>query len=239
MIEIIPAILPENIEEIREKMSLVNGLVNIVQVDICDGRFVPNTTWPYKNDNEGSFEKIIGEEEGFPFWDSLDFEVDLMVKNPEKVVEEWVNAGAKRLVLHIESSGDIRGLLEKLRNEYGYSGENPLGIDIGLALDVKTPNEAVYEFLGPQTDGKSLIDFVQFMGIDRVGFQGESFDETVLDKIRELRNNFPEIIISVDGGVNLENAHDIVEAGASRLISGSAIFDSRDISATIEEFSSL
>jgi len=239
MVEVIPAILPENIEEIREKMSLVNGLVNIVQVDVCDGKFVPNTTWPYKNDDEGSFEKIVGEEEGFPFWDSLDFEADLMVENPEEVVKEWINAGAKKLVFHIESSGDIHGLLEKLRDEYGYTGDNPLSIDIGLALDVKTPNEAVYEFLSPQTDGKYLVDFVQFMGIDRVGFQGQEFDIEVLEKIKELRSNFPEIIISVDGGINLENAHEIIEAGANRLISGSAIFESGDVPGAIEEFSQL
>jgi ribulose-phosphate 3-epimerase len=235
MVEVIPAILPENIEEIREKMSLVNGLVNIVQVDVCDGKFVSNTTWPYKNDNEGSFEKIIGEEEGFPFWDSLDFEVDLMVKNPEEVVEEWINAGAKRLVLHVESSDNIYGLIKKLRDEYGYSGDNPFDIDIGLSLDVKTSNEAIYEFLNPQADGKSLINFVQFMGIDRVGFQGESFDETVLNKIKEMRNNFPSITISVDGGVNLNNAYEIVEAGANRLISGSAIFESGDVGKALEE----
>ena len=236
MIEVIPAILPENIEEIREKMSLVNGLVNIVQVDVCDGKFVPNTSWPYKND-DGSFEKIIEEEEGFPFWDSLDFEADLMVENPEEIVREWINAGAKRLILHVESSSDIHGLLEKLRNEYGYSGDNPLSVDIGLALDVKTPNEAVYEFLGPQANGKYLVDFVQFMGIDHVGFQGEAFDEKVLDKIKELRNNFPEMTISVDGGINLENAYEVVEAGANRLISGSAIFESGDIPGVIEELS--
>ena len=235
MVEVIPAILPENIEEIREKMSLVNGLVDIVQVDICDGKFVPNTTWPYKNDEEGSFQKIIGEEEGFPFWDSIDFEADLMVENPEEVVEEWINAGAKRLVLHIESCRNMRGLLEKLREEYGYSGDNPLSIDIGLALDVKTPNEAVYELLSPQTDGKFLVDFVQFMGIDRVGFQGEAFDEVVLDKIREMRSNFPEIVISVDGGVNLDNAYEMTEAGVNRLISGSAIFESGDVAKAIEE----
>ncbi|MGB8815938.1 MAG: hypothetical protein WCC74_01710 [Minisyncoccia bacterium] len=239
MTEIIPAILPEDIEEIREKMSLVNGLVNLVQVDVCDGKFVPSKSWPYVNDNEGNFEKIVGEEEGFPFWDSIDIEVDLMVENPEEATRKWINAGAKRLVLHIESSGDIRGLLEKLRDEYGYSGDNSLGIDIGLALDVKTPNEAVYEFIGLRANGKYLVDFVQFMGIDQIGFQGQTFDEKVLEKIRSLRNDFPEMIISVDGGVTLENAYDIVEAGANRLISGSTIFGSEDIGGIIEELENI
>lgn len=234
MIEVIPAILPEDIEEIREKMSFVNGIVNIVQIDVCDGRFVPSVGWPYKND-EGSFEKIVAEEEGFPFWDSLDFEVDLMVENPENVVEEWVNAGAKRIVLHIESSENILELVKKLRGEYGYSGDNPLSIDIGLALNIETPNEELYEFLNTQANGRSLIDFVQFMGIREVGFQGQVFDDNVLGKIRELRGMFPEAIISVDGGVSYETAPLIIEAGVNRLISGSAVFDSTDIKGSIDE----
>ena len=234
MIEVIPAILPENIDEVRDKMSFVNGIVNIVQIDVCDGRFVPSVSWPFKNDG-GEFEKIIDEDEGFPFWNSLDFEVDLMVENPENVAEEWVRAGAKRLVLHIESSENILDVVKKLRGEYGYSGDNPLSIDIGLALNIETPNEELYEFLNTQANGRSLVDFVQFMGIREVGFQGQVFDDNVLGKIRELRSMFPEAIISVDGGVNTETAPQLIEAGVNRLISGSAVFDSADIKGAIDE----
>jgi len=162
-----------------------------------------------------------------------------MVHNPENVVDTWIRVGAKRLVLHIESSDDIRGLVERLRSDYGYSKDDPLNIEIGLALNVETPNDEIYEFLKVQEDGKVLIDFVQFMGIQEIGFQGQSFDTVVLEKIAEMRASFPEVIISVDGGVTADNAQDIVDAGANRLISGSAVFESDDVNSTIEMFKNI
>jgi ribulose-phosphate 3-epimerase len=234
MTDIIPAIIPESFEDLQEKMSLVNGLTHLVQIDVCDGKFVPSKCWPYVGDHEGAFRSITEEEQGFPFWESLDFEVDLMVAQPERVVEDWIRAGAKRLVIHLESSKNIKDLIKDLREKYGWYGDSPLVVEIGLAVNMNTPNEEIFEYLDPNTDGRSLVDFVQFMGIREIGFQGQLFDERVLAKIRELRHMYPDTIISVDGGVTLENAHDIVEAGVNRLISGSAIYESGDIKEVIE-----
>jgi ribulose-phosphate 3-epimerase len=234
MTEIIPAILPTDLDDLREKMARISGLAPIVQIDVCDGKFVPSKTWPYVKGGMDEFTKIIEEDEGFPFWDSLDLEIDLMVRNPEEVVRDWIKAGAKRLVFHLESAPRIIETIEELRAEYGTAKDEIFGLEIGIALDIRTPNEEVFEALDLiDQDGDSIIDFVQFMGIENVGFQGQELDDRVLEKISDLRNLYPNIHISVDGGVNFDNASDLISAGATRLVSGSAILDSVDIAEAI------
>jgi ribulose-phosphate 3-epimerase len=234
MIEIIPAVLPKDFDDLRDHMAQVSGLAPIIQIDVCDGKFVPSKTWPYVKGGMDEFARITAEDEGFPFWDSLDFEIDLMVKHPEEVAEGWIKAGAKRLVFHIESAPNILEIIEKLREEYGTAKEETFGLEIGVALDIRTPNEEVYEILDMvDEDGDSIIDFVQFMGIDNVGFQGQEFNDEVLEKISDLRDLYPNTPISVDGGVSFDNASDLISAGATRLISGSTIFESGDIAEAI------
>ncbi len=239
MAEVIPAIIPESFEDLREKMSLVNELVPVVQVDVCDGKFVPSKSWPFVND-KGDFEQLIRESEGFPFWETLDFEADLMVANPEDgMAEDWIKAGAKRIILHEESSDKILKFVKKLRKEYGYFGDSAITMEIGIGINVDTPDEVLDVYLKTDELGRSLADFVQFMGIDKIGYQGQSFDERDFEKIRNLREKYPEAIISVDGGVNLENAPDLVEAGVNRLVSGSAIYESENIEEAIEEMKNI
>lgn len=240
MTEIIPAILPEDIDDLREKLSLISGIVPLAQIDVCDGKFTPTKTWPYKKGVDETFLRIVGQEEGFPFWDSVDFEVDLMVRHLENIIDDWIAAGAKRVIVHIESTPDPLSLIRKIKQEYGTVSESSYGVEVGAALNMETPNEEIYDLLNEVDDeGASAIDFVQFMGIENIGYQGEPFDEKVFEKIRDLREKFPETIISIDGGVSLENAAELIEAGANRLVSGSAIFESGDIAGTIEVFQNL
>jgi len=236
MVEVIPAILPKDLDDLRDKMSQISGRVPLVQIDICDGKFVPSKTWPYVKGGMDEFDRIKSEDEGLPFWDSLDFEIDLMIRNPEEVVFDWVMVGAKRLVLHLESAPDILDTIKKLRAEYGTAKEENFGLEIGVALDIKTSNEEVYKILDlKDEDGESIIDFVQFMGIDNMGFQGQEFNDQVLEKISDLRVLYSNIPISVDGGVNFDNAADLISAGATHLISGSAVFESGDIAKAIND----
>jgi ribulose-phosphate 3-epimerase len=235
MVEVTPAILEADLESLRGRMAQISGLSSTVQIDICDGKFVGNKTWPYVKGGMEEFARITAEDEGFPFWDSLDFEIDLMVRHPESIIEDWIKAGAKSIVLHIESAPNILEIIEKLREEYGTAKDEAFGLQIGIALGVNAPNEEVFEILNMvDEDGDSIVDFVQFMGIEQVGFQGQEFDERVLEKISDLRNLYPNIQISVDGGVNLDNAADLISAGATRLVSGSAIFESDDIAEAID-----
>ncbi len=83
---------------------------------------------------------------------------------------------------------------------------------------------------------EGVVDFVQCMGIAHIGFQGEPFDEQVLETIQELRQSYPEMDISIDGGVSVENLVDLQEAGANRFVSGSGIFDHGIPQENIEQF---
>lgn len=210
-IEIVPAILPKNIKEIEEKLFLVRGLVKKVQIDICDGFFVSNKTWPYNSSDSDVFSRIYTEREGLPFWQEFDFEVDLFVKKPEEVLERWISAGAKSLVIHLKSTENLEQIIKNINSR----------VEVGLGIETE----------GHLVDFEKYIpsvSFIQFMGIKKIGFQGQEFNQKVLEVIKETRSKYPDLQISIDGGVNLENAKKIIESGANKLIFGSAIFGSPD-----------
>jgi ribulose-phosphate 3-epimerase len=234
MTEVLPAIIPQSFEDLKDKMALVKGIVKMVQIDICDGKFVPSKSWPYIGD-EGEFENLGKEDEGFPFWQNMDFELDMMIRNPEEVSEAWIHAGAKALIFHIESSPKILDFIKELRKKYGYAKDTVAGIDIGVAISIETPNENLDDFMIKDEEGRYLVDFVQFMGIRKIGFQGQDFDEEILEKIKNFRKKYSDIIIGVDGAVNFDTYQDLVKAGANKLVSGSALYDSEDIKEAIEE----
>lgn len=101
-------------------------------------------------------------------------------------------------------------------------------IAMGLAIDPDTDIDEVMEYI-------PSFDFVQCMGIAKIGYQGQPFDESVLEKINIIRNVFPNMPISVDGGVSAETARDLVGAGATRLIAGSAIMGAESTNEAIAE----
>lgn len=219
--EIIPAILPKDFTELDEKIGLVKGFVKTVQIDICDGQFVQNATWPYKK-HDDSYEKILKEEEGLPGWQQLNFEIDLMVNHPEKVVEEWIMTGAHRIIIHIEAKGDIEDAIKKIDGR----------VEIALAMGIETPVNILDAY-------KDKIQSVQLMGIDHIGFQGQTFNTKVIDKIKEVKIKYPEMKVSVDGGVSLETAPSLIEAGVDRLVIGSAIFGTDNAIESIKSFKRL
>src|SRR3989338_519169 len=223
MPEIIPAIMPKTIGDISEKVSLVNGLVRFVQIDVMDGIFVPNISWPYSDIVE--FEELVKEDSGLPYWQDVEYEFDLMIENPLKILDVLINLDAGRIIFHIEgtSENEIIEAIEKAKE---------VSIEVGVSLGNDTSLEALSPFM-------DKIDFVQLMGISRIGFQGQPFDKRVIPRIRQLKKNYPNLIISIDGGVNFETAPLLVEMGADRLVSGSAIFESGNIKWAIEELFSV
>ena len=96
MKEIIPAIIPKNFEDLEEKMSNVFKLVPLVQIDVLDGSLSQARAWPYQSPSRRDtfFDSIIKEEQGFPFWQDLEFEAHLMVREPDRIIADWINAGA-------------------------------------------------------------------------------------------------------------------------------------------------
>ncbi|TSD03448.1 MAG: ribulose-phosphate 3-epimerase [Parcubacteria group bacterium Athens0714_16] len=221
--EIIPAIIPESFEHLSEQLSMVRDIAPLVQIDIVDGFFAPVTTWPYINKNDLDFKKIIEQEEGMPFWQDFNFEMDLMIQNPEKTIDNWINIGAINLIIHIESTNEIEKIIEKIKNS---------NIAVGISLNPSTPNEKIYPLI-------EKINFVQFMGNDKIGHHGVELDERIYEKIKDLRNKYPNLPISVDIGVNRETIQLLVDAGANKLISGSAIFDADNIEEAFEELKNL
>jgi ribulose-phosphate 3-epimerase len=247
MVDIIPAILPDTFKEIETKTALVAGSVPWVQLDVCDGTFVNSRSWPYTSHghwpihnhhtghahvspaaNDPHFKKIVSQGEGLPHWQKLEYEIDLMVAHPTPaLIDQWISAGAARALIHIESisPGEMSALIRHVREK---------NFELGLAIGVQTSSSILLSYLEDTT-------FVQFMGIERIGYQHQEFaGERVLDKIRAFHGSHPEIVISVDGGVTLENAKALVEAGASRLVCGSAVFGNHptksSVSGAIAEF---
>lgn len=219
--EIIPAILPKDFAELTEKVALMKGFAQTIQIDVCDGQFTPVPSWPYRK-RDDSFERIMHEEQGLPGWEDAEFEIDLMANKPEDVINDWVQAGAARIILHVEARGNLKEAIALMRDR----------VEIGMALNIETP----VDLLAPYAED---IAFIQCMGIDRIGYQHQAFDPKVVEKIAEIRKKYPNIPISIDGGVSLESAPRLIEAGAARLVIGSAIFDSENPIDAVHSFNEL
>lgn len=211
MNEIIPAVIAENFADLGNHLSRVAKLVKTVQIDVMDGSIAGRSSWPYKK-ADTSFEKILEESEGMPFWDILNYEIHLMLDKPEEKIEDWVRAGATRIIIHPETTRSFDSIIET------YSE----ALEIGIAIGLDVPLAQIASYL-------EKVKTLQFMGIKHIGYQGEPFDRNVLGKIHELRSSYPNHIISVDGGVTLENAKSILDAGANRLVVGSTIFNAPNI----------
>lgn len=231
MNEIIPAILPKDYEDLKNKLALIRGRVPLVQIDLCDGIYVKNKTWPFNEITESNshFSKILREEEGMPFWEDIDFELDLMVSDAVENFDIYTKLGPRRIIFHLNSFEDLEEFKSFLEGIDPYVRDS---FEIGIAVTVSTDIKNVDLFV-------NLVDFVQVMGIEHIGFQGEEFTEKCLDYIKTLREKYKDLVISVDGGINLETGKKILIAGANRLVSGSAIFNQDDIIGAIEEFQNL
>jgi len=231
MIEVVPAIIPENFKHLCGEVEKVVPFVSRVQVDVMDGKFAPTTTWPYNGRDELTFEKLVKKEETLPHVKSLIYELDMLVEKPEEHIDKWMAAGIKSLIIHIESTNELQSIIERAKEKY---------VEVGIALNPSTRVELLDPWIDQVDSADSpQVAFVQFMGNDKIGYHGVSLDSFVLPHITRLRKKHPALIISIDIGVTEETAPILVEAGVSRLVSGSAIFNSENIEETIKTFQSL
>ncbi|MDB5194302.1 MAG: ribulose-phosphate 3-epimerase, ribulose-phosphate 3-epimerase [Parcubacteria group bacterium] len=229
MANIIPAVLADTYDDVEEKLSLCAGHVALVHIDVMDATLTRLATWPYNGLSE-EWERVKREEAGFPYWEEFNFEAHLMVKDPAAIAEDWIRAGAERLIVHYESFGNDDACSEallKLATHFGEGNEH-LKIEIGLAVNLSTPVSAILPHV-------LECDFIQLMAIDEIGSQGQMFQEGAFNKMRELKAVYPETIIAIDGGVNMENAEKLVEAGVERLVVGSAIFKAENPFEALED----
>jgi ribulose-phosphate 3-epimerase len=217
-IDIVPAILPHTFAELEDGLGRAASIAPLVQIDIVDGHYAKPKSWPYR-DGKNFSTIIVEQEQGLPHWAELDFEFDLMVRDPERVAMDYVRAGASRVVVHAAAPG-----AQKALETYTALNEREVGASViipGVALSVDDHPD----ILLPMTD---QFDYVQVMGIAREGHQGEALDPRSLVLVERLRRRYPRLPIQVDGGVRLENVKQLVAAGATRLVCGSAIFGAED-----------
>lgn len=197
MIPIVPAIIPKSEDQLRLMLSKLDFSTEI-HIDVVDGEFVPYVSWPY--DPVGEPLTIKDMTDGFTL------EVDLMVSKPLPEAEKWIEAGADMLVFHVETIGlqDFTNFVQQTSVSIGISALNDTSTDI------------VLKYI-------AVADYVQLMGIAKIGAQGQSFDDRVLERIGMIKKDFLNLPISVDGSMNKETILKVKEAGANRIIVGSAV----------------
>ena len=178
-----------------------------VKIDIADGKFTFHKTW----DDPEIWKKLQP---------NYKLEVHLMVEEPEKFIGPWLGAGAKKLIVHIET-------LKPETLENILTAAKSAGAEIVLASNPDTPPEKLRPYL-------NVTDYFQVLAVNP-GLAGQKFLPTVLEKIKFLRREAPSAKIEVDGGINLETAKLVKNAGADAVAVASYILDNGDQKKAYEE----
>lgn len=219
-LEIIPTILVKSFKEVKERIKKVEDHVDWVQLDIMDGVFIDNETWPYTESgksNPKDLKKIKTK---------LKLEAHLMVQKPEEVIDDWLEV-VNRIIIHFESKITNReiGIREMIKKAHKKNRE------FGLALNPETHPAVVTPFLQD-------LDLVLVMAV-QPGWGGQEFKDWVLTKIEILRKLWPSGNIEVDGGINSETAQRAIKAGANLICTGTYIFKSKNIEKAIKNLQKL
>lgn len=200
MIKIVPAILVDNFKELREKIKSVDGFVDLIQIDVMDGRFVNNTTWNNPKELTLLATEIVA-----------DLEIHLMIVEPWKYIDEWAKSGAKKIIVHMESFNcdfeKIKKTLKSIKDQK---------IEAAIAVNPNTGWRMAEPFVKD-------IDTMFMMTVEP-GFGGQEFVSGVLNKISDFKKSFPEKSVEVDGGICIGTAKEATKAGADILAAGNFIF---------------
>ena len=219
---LIPAILESRLEEIRKKVDMVRRSVPLVQIDLCDGEFVPSKTYGGRGTPSSlrQLASLFGD-------DGLEWELDMMVRmNTVERMGFWhkrlYDIQPDRVVIHVTSVSDW-----KMFSRTMYK----VPCVWGLAVTNKTPIKKIKSVMD-----RAPFSYLQIMGIDKVGYSGQSLSKRTEQTIRQLTREFPGTTISVDGGVKLENTAELIAAGASQLGVNSGLFKAENIGEQIYKF---
>jgi len=215
---IVPAVIPTSRQHLDTTLSLLGTFTDSVQVDVVDGVFAPQTSWPYAKGVPltHALESV--------FFDTLSVELDLMIQNPEETLDLWLGTKPTRIIVHVESTEKLSEVVEHASIR---------GYQLGLAFNNETSLSLLQEI------DIAAVDFIQLMGIAEIGAQGNPFDERVLERIGNVKEMFPDMPVSIDGGVSEETITKLRKAGADRFVSGSAILKPKDPAAAYTKLSQL
>lgn len=212
---IAPSLLAADFLHLQNECDMLNkSEAEWFHLDVMDGRFVPNISYglPVIQQIRTATKKVC--------------DVHLMIVEPEKYIEEFKNAGADNLAVHIEATVHLHRTIEQIKS---------LGMKAGVAVNPHTPISLLSDIIHE-------IDIVNLMSVNP-GFGGQKFIQFTLEKIKQLRKMIDEkglnVHIEIDGGVTMENAASIIEAGADVLIAGSTVFKSADPIATIAKLKAI
>jgi ribulose-phosphate 3-epimerase len=210
-----PSILSSDLTNLSQQIRMVEiGGADWIHCDVMDGHFVPNIT----------FGPILVE--AVSRITKLPLDVHLMIKNPDKFLEDFVNAGANFISVHFEEVVHLNRTINRIKE---------LGAKAGVVINPSTPVSSL-------KDIAEYTDLVLIMSVNP-GFGGQTFIHNSLKKIEEavkLRQDLKaDFIIEVDGGIDLNNAKSILDAGCDAFVIGSSIFKSENITATTTEFKNI
>jgi ribulose-phosphate 3-epimerase len=204
MIKLAPSILSADFARLGEQIDEVaRAGADYIHVDVMDGHFVPNIT--IGAPVVAAIRPVTG----------LPLDVHLMIEHPERYISEFVQAGADIITVHVEASPHLQSTIRLIKE---------LGVKAGVSLNPATPIGAVEEFL-------PHVDLILIMSVNP-GFGGQSFIPETLPRIANMRKILDDRGLSaeleVDGGINADNAPDIVKAGADVLVAGNSVFRAKE-----------
>jgi ribulose-phosphate 3-epimerase len=208
-IRIAPSLLSADFAKLAEEIATVEAAADVLHLDVMDGHFVPNLT--------------IGPAivKALRPHSKLTFDCHLMISEPQRYIESFLEAGAEMISIHVETEPHLQRALQLIR-----SG----GAKAGIAINPATAAESLSSAL-------EFCDFVLVMSVNP-GFGGQRFIEPVVHKIRHISQMIRErglsADIEVDGGIDAKTAPAVAAAGASILVAGSAVFGQKDRAAAIE-----
>lgn len=205
-IKIMPSLLAADMGNLAAAVQAVHAAgADAIHLDIMDGHFVPNLSMG------PDFVRMSAK-----YAPQLYRHVHLMVTHPQELADAFIDAGSQTLLFHVEARVEPADLIAHIRKR---------GVVPGLVLNPETPAHALKPYL-------QLIDEILLMTV-HPGFGGQAFMTEVLPKIAEVRAMAPGMPISIDGGVNLDNAIECAKKGADVMIAGTSLFKSADMKADI------